>query len=216
MNIKDLFNKKKNVNDNTVKIKYSRLDCIGKTREIPIVQKETLDNLQVQIEQLKTSNQQLQNNVNSLQNNLSSVNDKISKLGGPIRIRREIFNSSQVITYTVTQVDIGNNTVLVKFNNLNFTGFGFFYRLKPNTNYLMDIYLDKFQINKGESYKYIQKFIQRRKYTTDSTGELHAGISNYDRELCFFISTEKYIDLVTTFPVNEVHLECLLYEEVVI
>lgn len=53
MNIKDLFNKKKNVNDNTVKIKYSRLDCIGKTREIPIVQKETLDNLQTQVEQLK-------------------------------------------------------------------------------------------------------------------------------------------------------------------
>lgn len=53
MNIKDLFNKKKNVNDNTVKIKYSRLDCIGKTREVPIVQKETLDNLQTQVEQLK-------------------------------------------------------------------------------------------------------------------------------------------------------------------
>lgn len=54
MKIRDLlFNKKKNVNDNTVKIKYSRLDCIGKTREIPIVQKETLDNLQTQVEQLK-------------------------------------------------------------------------------------------------------------------------------------------------------------------
>lgn len=211
-----IFKRKKANNQDFVNIKYSKLDHIGKVQKVPIIQKETIDNLQTQIEQLKTSNQQLQNSVNSLQNNLSSVNDKISKLGGAIRIRREIFNSSQVITYTVTQVDIGNNTVLVRFNNLNFTGFGFFYRLKPNTNYLMDIYLDKFQINKGESYKYIQKFIQRKKYTTDSTGEFHAGVSNYDRELCFFISTEKYIDLVTTFPVNEVHVECLLFEEVTI
>lgn len=211
-----IFKRKKTNNQDFVNIKYSKLDHIGKVQRVPIIQKEIIDNLQVQIEQLKTNNEQLQNSVNSLQNNLSSVNDKISKLGGAIRIRREIFNSSQVITYTATQVDIGNNTVLVKFNNLNFTGFGFFYRLKPNTNYLMDIYLDKFQINKGESYKYIQKFIQRKKYTTDSTGEFHVGVSNYDRELCFFISTEKYIDLVTTFPVNEVHVECLLFEEVTI
>lgn len=215
MNIKDLFNKKKNVNDNTVKIKYSRLDCIGKTREIPIVQKETLDNLQVQIEQLKTSNQQLQNNVNSLQNNLSNVTDKISKLGTPIRIRRAIKTSGSNLTYKFTQVDIGNNTVLMKLNNVNLTGAGFFYGLKPNTNYLMDIYLNKFQINKGDSYKNIQKFLRRIKYTTDSRGELASG-EVADSELNYFISTEKYVNLPTTFDINEIHVDYLLFEEVTI
>lgn len=210
-----IFKRKKVNNQDFVNIKYSKLDHIGKVQRVPIIQKETIDNLQTQIEQLKTNNEQLQNSVNSLQNNLSSVNDKISKLGTPIRIRRAIKTSDSNLTYKFTQVDIGNNTVLMKLNSVNLTGAGFFYGLKPNTNYLMDIYLNKFQINRGDSYKNIQKFLRRIKYTTNSRGELASG-EVADSELNYFISTEKYVNLPTTFAINEIHLDYLLYEEVVI
>lgn len=215
-----IFKRKKANNQDFVNIKYSKLDHIGKVQKVPIIQKETIDNLQTQIEQLKTRNQQLQNNVdllqnsvNSLQNNLSNVNNKISNLPGPVKYRKFVFDKGP---YKFNQVDIGNNTVLVKIENLNFTSVGDFKGLKPWTDYFVDIYLDKFQINSNQSYKNMDRFIERRLVRTDNKGVFKLHVSNYNSELCFFFSTEKYFDLMSSFNVVEVQIEYLVYEEVTI
>lgn len=48
-----IFKRKKANNQDFVNIKYSKLDHIGKVQRVPIIQKEKLENLQAQVEQLQ-------------------------------------------------------------------------------------------------------------------------------------------------------------------
>lgn len=65
-----IFKRKKANNQNFVNIKYSKLDNIGKVQKVPIIQKETIDNLQNQIETLKQTNEQLKEKLDRIPDKL--------------------------------------------------------------------------------------------------------------------------------------------------
>lgn len=65
-----IFKRKKANNQDFVNIKYSKLDNIGKVQRVPIIQKETIDNLQNQIEVLKQTNEQLKEKLDRIPDKL--------------------------------------------------------------------------------------------------------------------------------------------------
>lgn len=65
-----IFKRKKANNQDFVNIKYSKLDHIGKVQKVPIIQKETIDNLQNQIETLKQTNEQLKEKLDRIPDKL--------------------------------------------------------------------------------------------------------------------------------------------------
>lgn len=65
-----IFKRKKANNQDFVNIKYSKLDNIGKVQRVPIIQKETIDNLQNQIEILKQANEQLKEKLDRIPDKL--------------------------------------------------------------------------------------------------------------------------------------------------
>lgn len=65
-----IFKRKKANNQDFVNIKYSKLDNIGKVQRVPIIQKETIDNLQNQIETLKQTNEQLKEKIDRIPDKL--------------------------------------------------------------------------------------------------------------------------------------------------
>lgn len=65
-----IFKRKKANNQDFVNIKYSKLDHIGKVQRVPIIQKETIDNLQNQIETLKQTNEQLKEKLDRIPDKL--------------------------------------------------------------------------------------------------------------------------------------------------
>lgn len=65
-----IFKRKKANNQDFVNIKYSKLDHIGKVQKVPIIQKETIDNLQNQIEILKQTNEQLKEKLDRIPDKL--------------------------------------------------------------------------------------------------------------------------------------------------
>lgn len=71
MNIKDLFKKKKQVNNQDyITVKYSKMDHLGHPIRIPIIQQQTIENLQTELATLKQTNEQLKNKLDRIPDKL--------------------------------------------------------------------------------------------------------------------------------------------------
>lgn len=65
-----IFKRKKANNQDFVNIKYSKLDHIGKIQKVPIIQQQTIENLQNELATLKQTNEQLKEKLDRIPDKL--------------------------------------------------------------------------------------------------------------------------------------------------
>lgn len=71
MNIKDLFKKKKQANNQDyITVKYSKMDHLGHPIRIPIIQQQTIENIQTELATLKQTNEQLKEKLDRIPDKL--------------------------------------------------------------------------------------------------------------------------------------------------
>lgn len=109
-----IFKRKKANNQDFVNIKYSKLDHIGKVQKVPIIQKETIDNLQNQIETLKQTNEQLKEKLDRIPDKL--INQIMDTDSSWYEEKRLTINGS---LNDISEFEI------IRMNNRNYVNFTF-------------------------------------------------------------------------------------------
>lgn len=162
----------------------------------------------------------LDNSIQTINNNFGEVNKLINNNAGEITAVKNSLPKITKVNFSFfskkfSQIDIGTNTILVKITDLNPTDIADWLGFKPNTDYFIDIYLKSFKVNKSDSVEHlINKYVGRIFRRTYGDSRLKINLGDYPKELLWFISTEKYFDLVQTFNVDVVTCEYVVYEEI--
>lgn len=116
MNIKDLFKKKKQVNNQDyITVKYSKMDHLGHPIRIPIIQQQTIENLQNSLNEV---NNKINQNSNSINQNSTNINQLILDLqNANLANFKGDYSNNQ--TYKLGDLVIYNQQVYLSIKNNN-------------------------------------------------------------------------------------------------
>lgn len=117
MNIKDLFKKKKQVNNQQeyITVKYSKMDHLGHPIRIPIIQQQTIENLQNSLNEV---NNKINQNSTSINQNSTNINQLILDLqNANLANFKGDYSNNQ--TYKLGDLVVYNQQVYLSIKNNN-------------------------------------------------------------------------------------------------